>query len=276
MQINIDLMKKFNLIDQVAVVTGGAGFLGRQFCKTLAQAGAKVICADVKLDSAKEWLKELDSQDLKITSFQMDVTKPKENQALSLFVEREFKKLDILVTCAAVDPKFDNSYTPQFDYSFEKYPLEFWQTTLNVNLTGAFLSAQAAIPLMLKNSYGVVIMISSMYGLVAPDQRIYQVQGELFLKKPADYPVSKAGIIALVKYLAAYYAGLPVRFNALSPGGVYNNQSEKFVKNYSFRSPLGRMANAEEMNAALLFLASPASSYMNGANLVMDGGWSTW
>jgi NAD(P)-dependent dehydrogenase (short-subunit alcohol dehydrogenase family) len=276
MQLNMDLLKKYDLKDQVAVVTGGAGLLGRQFCRALAQTGARVVCADISLGSTNDWVKELNSQGLNVSSFQMDVTKPEENQAMAVFVEKEFKRLDILVTCAAIDPKFDKIHSAQFDYSFEKYPLESWQKTLNVNLTGAFLSAQVAIPLMLKNNNGVMVMVSSMYGLIAPDQRIYQTRNGRSLNKPADYPVTKAGILALVKYLAAYYSGQPIRVNALSPGGVYNGQSDEFVKNYSDRSPLGRMANAEEMNAALLFLASPASSYMNGANLVVDGGWTAW
>lgn len=276
MQFENNVLKKYDLTGQVAVVTGGAGLLGRQFCRTLSQAGAMVVCADIDILSANAYIEELAAVGLKAESSRLNVTKVEENQALVKNVESKFGRLDILVTCAAIDPKFDPAHVQQLNYAFEDYPLTFWQKTLDVNLTGAFLSAQAAIPVMLKNKYGVIVMISSMYALTAPDQRIYQIKDNYQSYKPADYPVTKAGIVAMVKYLAAYYAGLPIRVNALSPGGVYNGQSDEFVKHYSQRSPLGRMADSDEMNAALLFLASPGSSYMNGANLVVDGGWTSW
>lgn len=270
------LLEKFDLNEQVAIITGGAGLLGSQFCQTLARAGARVVCADANLHSAETLADRLTAQGLVVWPFQVDVTSPDRNKEMVAFALSHFSRVDILITCAAVDPKFDSISQAQFDYRFEEYPLSLWQKTLDVNLTGAFLSAQAAIPAMMKTGYGVVVMISSIYGMVAPDQRVYPSSAAAPRYKPADYPVTKSAILGLVKYLAAYYAGQPIRVNALTPGGVYNGQSEDFIRNYSARSMLGRMAEAEELNGALLFLASPASSYMNGANLVVDGGWTAW
>lgn len=271
-----NILEKFDLSEQVAVVTGGAGLLGSQFCQTLAEAGAWVVCADADLNLAEGLAGRLTSQGMVVLPYQVDVTSQDENKGMADFALSHFNRLDILVTCAAIDPKIDSASPAQFDYRFEDYPLSLWQRTLDVNLTGAFLSAQAAIPAMLKTGSGVVVMISSIYGMVAPDQSIYQSAGKSPRYKPADYPVTKSAILGLVKYLAAYYAGQPIRVNALSPGGVYNGHSDEFIRNYSARSMLGRMAGVEELNGALLFLASPASSYMNGANLVVDGGWTAW
>ena len=271
-----NILEKFDLSGQVAVVTGGAGLLGSQFCQTLAGAGASVVCADADLKSADELVDRLTTQGMVVLPYQVDVTLPDENKGMADFALSHFNRLDILVTCAAVDPKFDSTSPAQFNYRFENYPLALWQKTLDVNLTGSFLSAQAAIPAMLKTGHGVVIMISSIYGMVAPDQKIYQSAGKSPQYKPADYPVTKSAILELVRYLAAYYAGQPIRVNALSPGGVYNGHSDEFIRNYSAHSMLGRMAGVEELNGSLLFLASPASSYMNGANLVVDGGWMAW
>lgn len=270
------LLDKFTLNEQVAVVTGGAGLLGSQFCQTLAMAGARVICADANLSAAEALAVRLTSQGMSVFPYQVDVTSPNKNKEMVDFALSQFSRVNILVTCAAVDPKFDAASQAQHDYRFEDYPLSLWQRSLDVNLTGSFLSAQAAIPAMLKSGYGVVVMISSIYGMVAPDQRIYPSCGAAAQYKPADYPVTKSAILGLVKYLASYYAGQPIRVNALTPGGVYNGHSDEFIRNYSARSMLGRMAEAEELNGALLFLTSPASSYMNGANLVVDGGWTAW
>jgi NAD(P)-dependent dehydrogenase (short-subunit alcohol dehydrogenase family) len=170
MEFQESVLSKFDLKGQVAIVTGGAGLLGRQFCKTLAQVGASVICADVDYQAAKSFSEELSLLDLTIQPFHVDVTKPEENHAMVDFSNSMFHRLDILVTSAALDPKFDDEHADQFDPPFVEYPLSLWQRALEINLTGVFLSAQACIPLMLKNQYGVLVLISSIYGMVAPDQ----------------------------------------------------------------------------------------------------------
>ncbi|MCJ7511497.1 MAG: SDR family oxidoreductase, partial [Anaerolineales bacterium] len=177
---------------------------------------------------------------------------------------------------AALDPKFDREHSDRPAGAFEDFPLDAWNQALAVNLTGAFLCAQAVAPIMLPQGRGVIVNICSTYGLVGPDQRIYQRTGEAPRFKPVVYSVTKAGILGLTRYLATYYAGQGIRVNALTPGGVFNDHDDQFVHNYSARTVLGRMAHKDEMNGALLFLASDASSYMTGANLVVDGGWTAW
>jgi 2-deoxy-D-gluconate 3-dehydrogenase len=190
-----------------------------------------------------------------------------------------FGRLDILVNSAALDPKFDpdavnKGITPG---AFEDYPLDLWNSALNVNLTGMFLMTQACVkPMIEQGKKGSIINICSTYGLNGPDQRIYIKDGNRVAFKPVYYTVTKAGVMGFTKYLAAYYAGTDIRVNALTPGGVFNNHEDYFVKNYSAKTIIGRMANKDEMNGALLFLASDASSYMTGNNVVVDGGWTAW
>jgi NAD(P)-dependent dehydrogenase (short-subunit alcohol dehydrogenase family) len=194
-----------------------------------------------------------------------------------------FGRLDILVNSAALDPKFDPGALAEMakqgavSGAFENYPLQSWKAALDVNLTGMFLCCQAAvIPMLAQGKKGSIINICSTYGLVAPDQRIYQRDGKPTSYKPVYYSVTKAGVLGLTRYLSAYYAGTEIRVNALTPGGVFNNHDEVFLKAYTARTVMGRMANKDEMNGALLYLASDASSYMTGSNLVVDGGWTAW
>jgi len=188
-----------------------------------------------------------------------------------------FGSLDILINSAALDPKFDpENLDTQSTNAFETYPLENWNKAIDVNLTGMFLVCQTCARQMLKQNYGVIINICSTYGLVGPDQRIYARPNGPRQYKPVYYTVSKAGVMGLTRYLATYYAGKSIRVNALTPGGIFNHHDDVFVKAYASRTVLGRMANLDEMNGAIVFLASDASSYMTGANLVVDGGWTAW
>jgi 2-deoxy-D-gluconate 3-dehydrogenase len=191
----------------------------------------------------------------------------------------DFGRLDILVNSAALDPKFDSDATSKgiAPGAFEDYPLEQWNAAMSVNLTGMFLVTQACVkPMIEQGKHGSIINICSTYGLNGPDQRIYVKDGKRVAFKPVYYTTTKAGVMGFTKYLAAYYAGTEIRVNALTPGGVFNNHEDYFVKNYSAKTILGRMARKDEMNGALLFLASDASSYMTGNNVVVDGGWTAW
>jgi NAD(P)-dependent dehydrogenase (short-subunit alcohol dehydrogenase family) len=272
-----NIFDKFRLDGQAAVVTGGVGLLGKEFCKTLAQAGASVVVADLNQKAASEVATELEWAGLKAVGVGVDVTDPASVQAMVDATLKAFGRLDVLVCSAALDPKFDSAHAGQHRNTFEDYPLSMWQQALDVNLTGLFLCAQAAVKPMLAQDHGAIINICSTYGLVGPDQRIYRKPDQPDQSyKPVFYSVTKAGVIGLTHYLATYYAGTHIRANALTPGGVFNNHDETFVQNYSSRTVLGRMAKRDEMNGALLFLASDASSYMTGANLVVDGGWTAW
>ena len=273
------IQEKFDLTERVAVVTGGVGLLGAEFCRTLAEAGAAVAVVDLNGSASQAVADSLTTSGYKALALPTDITQPDSvNEAVEKVLSA-FGRIDVLVNSAALDPKFDpeavnKGITPG---AFEDYPLDLWNSALNVNLTGMFLMTQACVKLMLEQGKkGSIINICSTYGLNGPDQRIYVKEGKRVAFKPVYYTVTKAGVMGFTKYLAAYYAETEIRVNALTPGGVFNNHEEYFVKNYSAKTILGRMAQKDEMNGALLFLASDASSYMTGNNLVVDGGWTAW
>ncbi len=272
-----NVLDKFSLVNRTALVTGGAGLLGKQFTTALGQAGAKVVVTDLDFGAAEAHASDLRQQGHQAVALKVDVTNPQSVSEMIDHTMSTFGRLDVLVNSAALDPKFDpDNVDAQADNAFETYPLESWKKAIDVNLTGMFLACQGAARQMLHQNYGVIINICSTYGLVGPDQRLYARPdgGQNF--KPVYYTVSKAGVLGLTRYLATYYAGKQIRVNALTPGGVYNQHDDTFLKAYSARTVIGRMANLDEMNAAIVFLASEASSYMTGANLVVDGGWTAW
>lgn len=271
-----ELSKKFDLNGRVALVTGAAGLLGAEFCLTLAEAGASVVAADIDDRGADDIAQSLRDQGFPTMSVGVDVTDETAVQQMIARTLDEYKRVDILVNSAALDPKFDPDHAGQHTSAFEDFPRAVWDQAMAVNLTGMFLCCQKAVSPMLSQGSGVIINISSMYGMVGPDQRLYQREGEETQFKPIYYSVSKAGVLGLTRYLATYYAGKNIRVNALTGGGVFNDHDESFLKSFSARTVLGRMANKNELNGALLFLASDASSYMTGANLVVDGGWTAW
>ena len=273
------IQEKFDLTGRVAVVTGGVGLLGAEFCRTLAEAGASVAVVDLNGSASQAAAEALTNSGYNALAVSADITQPDSVNAAVENVLSAFGRIDVLVNSAALDPKFDpdavnKGITPG---AFEDYPLDLWNSALNVNLTGMFLMTQACVkPMIEQGKKGSLINICSTYGLNGPDQRIYIKEGRRVAFKPVYYTVTKAGVMGFTKYLAAYYAETEIRVNALTPGGVFNNHEDYFVKNYSAKTILGRMAKKDEMNGALLFLASDASSYMTGNNVVVDGGWTAW
>ncbi len=273
------ILDQFNLKDRVAIVTGGGGLLGVEFCKTLAEAGAAVVVADLNMELARKTATCLTDSGFPSFAFPLDVTRFESTRELVAETLKRFGRLDILVNSAALDPKFDPDALNKgiAPGAFEDYPLDQWNAALNVNLTGTFLVTQACVkPMIEQGMKGSIINICSTYGLNGPDQRIYVKDGKRVAFKPVYYTVTKAGVMGFTKYLAAYYMDTEIRVNALTPGGVFNNHEDYFVKNYSAKTILGRMAKKDEMNGALLFLASDASSYMTGNNVIVDGGWTAW
>ena len=265
---------------RVALVTGAAKRIGRSIALRLANDGADVVVNyRGSRAEAESTVRDIEAMGRRAVAIQADVSRRDDVQRMFAEIETKFARLDILVNSAALDPKFDpdamkKGITPG---SFEDYPLDQWNAALNVNLTGMFLVTQACVKPMLANGKkGSIINICSTYGLNGPDQRIYIKDGKRVAYKPVYYTVTKAGVMGFTKYLAAYYAGTDIRVNALTPGGVFNNHEDYFVKNYSAKTIMGRMAHGDEMNGALLFLASEASSYMTGNNVVVDGGWTAW
>jgi len=264
----------FSLKNKVAVVTGALGLIGKNHCQALAEAGANVIVCDLDESKCKSFASDLSERSIGLSA---DITKKESVIELRDRILRKFKTIDILVNNAAINDMFENPQAAVSQSKFENYPLELWQKSLDVNVTGMFLCSQVLGFEMVKKEKGSIINISSTYGIVGPDQSLYNKPdgSQSFYKSPA-YPVTKGAVISFTRFLAAYWGNKGVRVNTLSPGGVENNQDEYFINNYSKKTPLGRMAKPTDYKGALIFLASDASEYMTGANLVVDGGWTAW
>jgi len=272
-----EAVQAYSMDEQVVIITGGAGMLGQAYSRILATAGAHVIPVDVDGPAAQSLAENITKDSgVEAMAVQADIAVPEEVRTLVSVVMERYGRIDVLVNNAAINPKFDQDHTGEHVLTFENFPFDEWQRSLAVNVGGMFLCAQAVAEPMRTAGKGVIINISSTYGIAGPDQRLYQREGEPAQYKPVTYTVSKAAAIGLTRYLATYFAGTGIRVNTLTPGGVFANHDDEFVKRYSARTVLGRMAERDEMANALLFLASDASSYMTGANLVVDGGWTAW
>lgn len=272
-----DVRSRFDLSGRAVIVTGGAGLLGKSHGHALAAAGASVVLADILGDQAQRAADEVaQASGAEVLPVAVDVSQPESVQAMVDSTLAAFGTVDVLVNNAALDPKFDSQHQGEHTNRFEDFPVEAWRQAIDVNITGMFLCARAVATPMLRTGRGSIINVASTYGLVGPDQRLYQREGQPPNYKPVTYSVSKAAALGLTRYLATYFAGTQIRANALTPGGVFAGHDDEFVARYSARTVLGRMADREEISAALLFLASDASSYMTGANLVVDGGWTAW
>jgi NAD(P)-dependent dehydrogenase (short-subunit alcohol dehydrogenase family) len=257
----------FDLSGRVAIVTGGAGLLGREHAMALADCGATVVLADVDRDACQARAKELERRSKALfVSSHADVSNPDSVREAVGEVHDRFGRIDVLVNNAAAKSK--NFFAP-----FEEFPFEDWNRVMAVNVGGMFLFAQAVGKVMLRQGSGSVINVASIYGLVGPDQRIYEGTS---INTPAVYSASKAAVLGLTRYLAAYWADKGIRVNAITPGGVFDGHQDPFLTNYSRRVPMGRMANPGELRGAIAYLASDASSYVTGHNLVLDGGWTVW
>ena len=269
----------FDLTGRVAVITGGTGLLGQQHAEAICQAGGIPVLADIRVSGvdpdSPAWKARFGEQ---ACAIQTDITDPQSVKKLLRSVLEKFGRIDILVNNAANNPKMENKVEVEFS-RLEFFPLEQWEADLNVGLKGAFLCSQVIGSEMARRRQGVIVNVASDLAVIAPDQRLYRKPGlpeDQQPVKPVTYSVVKTGLIGLTRYLATYWAGCGIRVNAISPGGVYNNQSDDFVERLANLIPLGRMAKANEYQAAILFLCSDASSYMTGTNLVIDGGRSCW
>jgi NAD(P)-dependent dehydrogenase (short-subunit alcohol dehydrogenase family) len=269
-------LERFSLRGRTAIVTGAVGLLGREHCRALGEAGANVVATDVDPSACERFARELAEGDIPAIGVAADITGRADLERLRDAALQRFGAIDVLVNNAAIDDKYDASADLEAS-RFEEYPLERWRRSLDVNVTGTFLCCQIIGKQMVQKGRGSIINVASTYGVVAPDQSLYQgEQGEQLFFKSAAYPVSKSAVIALSRYLATYWGRSGVRVNTLSPGGVEAQQDPHFIDSYSRRTPMGRMARRDEYRGALVFLASEASSYLTGFNLVVDGGWTAW
>jgi len=269
----------FDLTGRVAVITGGAGLLGTKHAEIIAAAGGSPVLLDLpqaKPEAAAAAIATKYGVDA--IGLVTDITQPAEVENVRDKLLARFRRIDILINNAANNPKVESGGSKVWS-RLEHFPLEVWNDDLRVGLTGAFLCSRVFGSEMAKRGKGVILNIASDLAVISPDQRLYRQQGlpeDEQPVKPITYSVVKTGLIGLTRYLATYWATSGVRVNAISPGGVFNNQPESFLAELHQRIPLARMAHADEYQGSILFLCSDASSYMTGANLVVDGGRTCW
>ena len=278
---NHTIQELFNLSGKTAVITGGAGFLGQQHAAALAEAGANVMLWDFVEKKLNEVVPTLEKRfPGRISGEVVDISDAASVQKAADSVAKKFGSLEILVNNAGMTvAQGEEKFRRYFD-KFEDYPLELWEMALKVNLTGTVLVTQKLAPWLLKKG-GSVINIASDVGVISPDHRIYEPNPErgyegVHFNSPLSYATSKAALIHMTKFWATYWAKKGIRVNAISPAGVENNQDPKFRRELTDRIPLGRMAKPHEFKGAIVFLASDASSFMTGHNMVIDGGRTIW
>lgn len=270
----------FDLSGKRAIVTGGAGLLGIQHARALLFKNCEVDLWDIDPEALRIAKSRLEAEflDSSVTSTLIDITS---EEAVSSAVQNyrdSSKSINILINNAALNPKFQKSSSGS-NSQFESYSIEIWNREISVGLTGAMLCSKHIGTQMASLGSGVIVNIASDLSVISPDQRIYKLPGEKAhsqFKKPVSYSVIKTGLIGLTKFLSTYWAENGIRVNALSPGGVNDNHDPVFIDNLRTRIPMARMAEVDEYLGAIQFLCSDASSYMNGQNLVIDGGRSVW
>lgn len=260
----------FDLTGKVAIVTGGAGLLASEHAIALHAHGARVVLADFNEEKCIQAANILREAGTIATAKFCDVTKKDSWEKLLDDVLNDYGKVDVLVNNAGFT---NQSKSPNFDATFENFPLEDWNAIMNVNLTGSFLGCQVIGKHMLENKSGSIINMASLYGVVSPNHRIYPGTG---ISQPVAYSVSKHGVVALTKYLATLWADKGVRVNALTPGGIFNDHKGLFLERFEQLNPIGRMCDKTELRGGIVYLASDASSHMIGHNLIIDGGWTAW
>ena len=270
---------RFKLNGKVAVITGGAGLLGEKHADVIAEAGGVPVLWDINPEGIKRIVDEIRTRHrVQAAGMAVDITDPGSIEKGFREVLDGFGRIDILVNNAANDPKVKTDEKISWS-RLENFELTSWQKDIAVGLTGAYLCSQIIGTHMAGNDGGVILNIASDLSVIAPNQRIYRQPGledQRQPVKPVTYSVIKHGLIGLTKYLATYWANQNIRVNAISPGGVYNRQPSDFVDKLKNLIPMGRMADLDEYQAAVLFLISDASSYMTGANLIIDGGRTCW
>ena len=271
----------FDLYGKTAIITGGAGLLGRKHAEALMEFGANCVLVDINEIKVRETASELSKQyQGKAIGIVADITDKDEVEHILQVALEEFLEVNILINNAANNPKFEEiSKKVDLTKRFETFPIDVWEADLAVGLKGAFLCSQVFGRYFAEKESGVILNIASDLGVIAPDQRIYRKEGLIEKEqptKPITYSVVKSGLIGLTKYIATYWADKNIRCNALVPGGVYTGQDDSFVEKLTNLIPMGRMANKDEYKGAIVFLCSDASTYMTGTSLIMEGGRTCW
>lgn len=274
------LLDKFLIENKVCIITGGTGLLGKRHVEAVLEGhGIPVIISKTlsKLEDVKRSFSEKYNRPVEI--FSADITDRKALEDVRDALIAKYGHIDILINNAANNPKVEASSANMQPLRFTDFPLDIWEKDISVGLTGAFLCCQVFGGVMEKQKSGVILNISSDYGILAPDQRIYRVEGlpeEMQKIKPVTYSVVKHALGGLTKYLATYWGDKGIRVNTLCPSGIYDSQDKDFVEKFVKNVPMGRMSLPEEYLGTILYMISDASSFMNGATIVIDGGKSIW
>ena len=279
--IDNSVKKQFDLSNKNILITGGAGFLGLNFAEAIAEMGGFPILLDLNEKDLSISCEHLLSKGYKSDFFELDITNKSSIQSVVDSIESKYTNIDVLINAAAFAMKNLQKGGKNFFAPFEDYEKDLWDVSLNVNLTGTFLITQSVGKIMKRDGSGVIINIASDVGVISPDHRIYKANKKfdyegVNFNTPIAYSVTKSGILSFTRYLATYWALDGIRVNSLSPAGVFRNQDEKFVEQLSNLIPLGRMAYVDELKGPIVFLASDASSFMTGGNLIIDGGRTIW
>lgn len=271
-------LDRFSVKNKVCIVTGGGGLLGWKHAEAILEGNGIPVLLDIVqhgMDKTVQNLRRDYGDDIEIRTFVTDITNRKALEQVRDILLKDYGHIDVLINNAANNPKVEGGSKNLGAIRFTNFPLEMWTQDIAVGLTGALLCAQVFGEVMEKQRSGVVVNISSDYGLIAPDQRIYRKDGlpeEQQIVKPVSYSVVKHGIIGLTKYLAVYWADKGIRVNTLCPASLHNGQDDEFVKRLSNLVPLGRMSEPEEYVCTILYMISEAATYMTGATVVLDGG----
>jgi NAD(P)-dependent dehydrogenase (short-subunit alcohol dehydrogenase family) len=266
---------QFDLSGRVTIITGGLGLLGLSHARAISSAGGIPVLLDVAHMAPRELRQHVDSD---VECMYCDITNEENIKQTSEAIVKRYGRIDVLINNAANNPKVESRGALE-NSRLENFPLDQWHADIAVGLTGAMLCSRVFGAEMARRGKGVIINIASDLALIAPDQRLYEIDGREPAEqpvKPITYSVVKSGLIGLTRYLATYWASAGVRANALCPGGVENGQNSVFLQRVAARIPLARMAAVDEYEGAIIFLASDASSYMTGAVLVIDGGRTAW
>ena len=272
----------FSLKDQTILLTGSLGLIGKEITKSLYEFGANLILTDIHdedfyIKNYEQKIKSLKINDnQKILYKQADITSIESIAELIDFSEKRFNRIDTLINLAGTDAKIDEELNINLD-SFENFPIDLWEKSIDININGVFKITQSVSKHMKKNKSGNIILTASTYSLVSPNHNLYNnTNSSTRISKPIDYVASKSIIPNYTRYLATHLSKNGIRANYVVPHGVENKNPQWFKDNFSKLSPLSRMCNVNELCGPYVFLASKASSYMNGASIVVDGGWTAW
>ena len=273
----MSLEKLFGIKGKVCVITGAAGLLAKAHITAVVEGGGVPVLLDINGDALTQRLNWIKSEypKAKTEHFIVDITDKKQLKKIAEILQKKYGHVDALINNVANNPKVERSSDNMIANSFCDFPLDIWEQDIRVGLTGTFIITQVFCKIFESQKSGIIINVSSDYGLIAPDQRIYEAEGkspEEQIKKPATYSVVKHALIGFTKYLAAYYANLGIRVNTLCPASIFNNQNEEFVTKVSKLIPLGRMSEVDEYVSTILYMLSDSCSYMTGATVVLDGG----